>query len=168
MNLKNAAGSEKVSWNNVRTWSWGQRMGARRYQSCHDDLPCPGLIRAETRKSRTNCHPQERQISTQLQHTFFFPYFSGSRSWLSFDVSSWENIFIKQNQKRISLGIPVGAMFLISANVFLASCENAFNYNWLGIVIPKLYETKIHRVTIWYRNLAKDDVSCPSETSLME
>lgn len=36
---------------------------------------------------------------------------------------------IKQQQKKNSLGIPVGVMFLISANVFLAGCENAFNYN---------------------------------------
>lgn len=77
-------------------------------------------------------------------------------------------LLYNKTKQKTSLEIPVGAMFLISANVFLAGCENAFNYNWVGIVIPKLYETKIHRVTIWYRNLAEDDVSCSSETSLME
>jgi len=38
-------------------------------------------------------------------------------------------LLYNKTKQKTSLEIPVGAMFLISANVFLAGCENAFNYN---------------------------------------
>lgn len=100
VHLKNAAGTRtrKSSNVDVRTGDgsevWSDTGAARR------DLPCRTPRAAQMQKS---CSKRERHIPLQLQLPFLSSYFSWTCSWLPFDVSSWENIFIKHNKTEKSL-----------------------------------------------------------------
>lgn len=171
MNLKNATGIKKPRWNKcpceARARGW-ERAALTALELSWVTSPAEywSWLKCKNLVSTVICK-EDRSHCSEITNPFSHSLADHIRGCLLMFLAERTLLWNKTKQKT-SLGIPVGAMFLISANVFLAGCENAFNYNWVGIVIPKLYETKIHRVTIWYRNLAKDDVSCSSETSLME